>query len=74
LICSPVFQEFHVLFGDLEVHVCVGSHVFGLGCLGQREQAELEVVADGQLRHGDAIPLCRVGDLPVADQFCVPDR
>src|SRR3954451_13791179 len=56
-------EQLDVVVGELEVDVGIGPHVVGVRGLGQREQSELEQVADGQPRDGDAVPVGEPGDL-----------
>lgn len=50
-----VLERLHVLAQDGEVHGGVARHVVGVGRLRQRDRAELDDIADAQLRGGDAV-------------------
>src|SRR6478609_4192961 len=51
VLLVQVPQGVHVLVGDDEIHVGVGPHVLGVTGLRQRHGAQLQGVADAQLRN-----------------------
>ena len=50
-------QRLHILIGDYEIHVSVLFHMLRIRSLRQREQPQLQAVADAQLRDADGLLL-----------------
>lgn len=63
----------HVFVRDLEADVRVGTHVIGVGRLRQGDGAELQGVADAQLRHDHGVFLRDGLDRLVAEDLAVGD-
>lgn len=66
-----IFENLHVLSGDLELNFAICLHVSGVACLRQRDHTELQIVADAELRDGYAILLGHSRNLRILKGFTV---
>lgn len=68
-----VLERLHVLTRDGEVHGGVACHVVGVGRLRQRDRAELDDIADAQLRGVDAVLFRHLRDGGVLERLAMGD-
>ena len=68
-----VLERLHVLTRDGEVHGGVARHVVGVGRLRQRDRAELDDIADAQLRGVDAVLFRHLRDGGVLERLAMGD-